>query len=77
VWRTELPPVLDRPLEQGQGVGTARLIVEGQPDRMVELVATRDVPAPEPAARPSQRVGAALQQALRAFVLSAEIDRAA
>jgi serine-type D-Ala-D-Ala carboxypeptidase (penicillin-binding protein 5/6) len=73
-WRTSLRPGLGRPVTAGAAVGEAQLLIDGQVDRTVTLTAADDVPASVPRSA-AGGVGGAVQEALRAFVLSIPLER--
>lgn len=75
-WRTLLRPDLARPTPAGIPAGEAQLLVDGETAATVGLVTAGAVPAPAPPAA-AAAVGAALHDAVRAFVRLRPIDRAA
>lgn len=75
VWRTVLAPSLRRPVARGTTVGSAELVVAGEVVGQVPLVVGEEAAA-GPARSPGSTVGAAVQEALRAFVRMHPVDRA-
>lgn len=75
-WRAVLEPGRRRPIAAGDPLGQAHLVVDGAVQDTVVLRAATD--APPPASRPAAAgAGAAVQEALRAFVRLYDVDRAA
>lgn len=75
-WRTSVEPARSRPVHAGAVLGEAHLLLDGDVVRTVPLRAANDVGEAEAAPAPI-RAGAAVQEALRAFVRLHETDRAA
>lgn len=75
-WRTAVDPARSRPVRAGAVLGEAHLLLDGDVVRTVPLRAANDVGDAE-AAPAAIRAGAAVQEALRAFVRLRETDRAA
>lgn len=71
-WRTVLDPSRARPVEAGDVLGEARLVVDGDVAGRVALRAAEDVGAPA-----ELGPGAAVQDAMRAFARLHAVDRAA
>lgn len=76
-WRTVVTPAADRPVAEGATLGVAELVVDGAVVAATDLVAGAAVAAPATDLAPAAEVGAALQEALRAFVRAQTIPRAA
>jgi hypothetical protein len=74
-WRTVLVPGARLPVDAGAPLGEAQLLVDGEVERSVSLLATGLVVAPERSG--AAGVGAAVQEAIRAFTLSQPFERAA
>jgi serine-type D-Ala-D-Ala carboxypeptidase (penicillin-binding protein 5/6) len=75
-WRTFRKPVVQRPVPAGATAGRAQLLVDGAVLEEVPLL-TADAVGPGGAERSAARAGAALQEALRAFVHAHPVERAA
>lgn len=76
-WRTAVPPTAERPIAAGDEVGLVHVVVDGEIRSQVPLVAAEDVSAQTTSTAPAARVGASLQEALRAFARVHAVDRAA
>jgi serine-type D-Ala-D-Ala carboxypeptidase (penicillin-binding protein 5/6) len=76
-WRAALVPDLDRPAAAGAPAGVAQLLVGGEVREEVPLRTAGPVGATAEDLPAGARAGAALQDALRALVRSAPVDRAA
>lgn len=74
-WRTSLDPLAARPLAAGAPLGVAELVVGGEVRRSTPLTAAAAVPAPAVVTAPAGQVGAALQDALRAFGRLPPVER--
>ena len=73
-WRVVLDPAVSRPVESGDALGTAELVVGRKVVDTTEVVAGGDVPAPAP--RPAAgAAGGAVQDALRGFARLYSPDR--
>jgi D-alanyl-D-alanine carboxypeptidase len=75
-WRTVLDPVPPLPIRAGDQLGRAELLVEGVIVESVPLSAAEPSGLPPPAS-PAADVGAAVEDAVRAFSRLHTIDRAA
>lgn len=76
IWRAALEPARARPVDAGDILGEAHLVVDDAVAETVVLRAASDVRQPEGRA-PAAEAGGAVQDALRAFVRLHEVDRAA
>jgi serine-type D-Ala-D-Ala carboxypeptidase (penicillin-binding protein 5/6) len=74
LWRVDWQPAAGLPASAGAAVGRAELVVDGEVVDAAELVTAEAVPAPAAASAPAQ-VGAATQDALRAFGRLLAVDR--
>ena len=73
-WRVLLEPSVALPVEQGQTLGRAELVVDGDVVAQTPLTAARSVAAPPP--RPAAATaGGAVQEALRDFAVLYPVDR--
>jgi serine-type D-Ala-D-Ala carboxypeptidase (penicillin-binding protein 5/6) len=75
-WRTVLEPVMERPVPVGAPAGRAQLLVDGAVTQEVPLV-TAEAVGPGGADGSAARAGAAVQEALRAFVHAHPVERTA
>jgi serine-type D-Ala-D-Ala carboxypeptidase (penicillin-binding protein 5/6) len=73
-WRTILHPVVERPVGAGVQVGRAELLLDGAVHEEVDLVTAAAVGS-RGADPPARRAGAAVQEALRAFVRVHPVER--
>lgn len=76
-WRAVLEPLTPRPVPAGMVLGQVRLVVDGRPREPVPLRAANAVAAPEPSGPAAAAAGAAVHDALRAFVRLHAADRPA
>jgi D-alanyl-D-alanine carboxypeptidase (penicillin-binding protein 5/6) len=76
-WRTVVPPTVERPIAAGEEVGLVHVVVDGVIRSQVPLVAAEDVGPRGGSAAPAARIGAGVQEALRAFARVHAVDRAA
>ena len=76
VWRVNLDPWAQLPVQRGAALGSAQLLVDGQVIAATPLTAGRSAEAP-PTGDGTAAAGAAVQDAIRAFVRLRSIDRAA
>ena len=74
-WRTRMTPGVHGPIGEGQELGTMELLVDGEVTGSSPLVAGEDH-HPDPARTDAQRVGDAVQDALRGITRTAVIERA-
>ena len=74
VWQVDLDPAVERPIDQGQRLGEARLLIDGEVVDRTDLVASERVPSTAPLAG-ADGAGAAVGDAMRAFARLAEVDR--
>jgi D-alanyl-D-alanine carboxypeptidase (penicillin-binding protein 5/6) len=65
-WRVQLEPAPALPVDRGDVLGTAELVLQGTVVDQTELTARRTVPAPQPALGVAG-AGAAIEDAIRAF----------
>jgi D-alanyl-D-alanine carboxypeptidase (penicillin-binding protein 5/6) len=74
-WQVTVDPLVDRPIEVGQALGSADLLVDGETVDTTPLVAGRSVDPVAPDQSAPREAGGALQDALRAFARTAVINR--
>lgn len=75
-WRAVLDPTAALPVEQGQPLGTAELLINGEVADSAPLVAQAAV-GPEPVPTGARGLGSAVQETLRAFARLHHADRPA